>query len=421
MPNDKKLSEFAAIPSAAQLNSNKKVGSEVKRFSPSAIVTLYEIDVENILIDKNIPYDSGDTGNRVDAVFRFHNNLKLINQDIYWKGQAYRALPIKVDGFETSTRGALPTPKMTIFFNDKDFAFLSYFRLQVRRSDDLIGAKVTRVRTFARYLDEENFFTRGIDGTKMPRGNIDLILPENFEPDPNAEFPREIYYIERKSSEDIRAIQFELASIIDFENVKLPRRLILASTCNFTYRGEGCLYEAVDISKTYTSAEDRADITETFGSDNIKLLNLPSKALPVATENDEIIAELIPSYSSSNIIQKWDSKTEYNVGEIVFIEKRGIKNYFVAKQQIPINRSLGETAYWAGDKCSKSIKGCKLRWSDNTRTSNKVYGANISMGGINAVGSASRTDASLVAIVGNGQTHGGGLPFGGFPGVNKAQ
>lgn len=408
MPSDKKLSEFPDIPSNAQFNSNKKIASETKRFSPSAMVTLYEIDAEDILIDKNISYD---LENREDAVFRFHNNLKLLNQDIFWKGQIYRALPIQVKGFETSTRGALPTPKMSIFFDDKYLDFISYFRLQLRMADDLIGAKVTRVRTFAKYLDEENFFIRTFNGIKKPRGDIDLILPEDFEPDPNAEFPREIYYIERKSSENSQGIEFELSSIVDFENIKLPRRLVLSKTCNFTYRGEGCLYESY---LQYYPSTDRDKLTEAFGSDNIKQLNLPTEAFPVATENDETIITLMPFYKASDAQNKWNPKGTYNANEIVFTEKVGIKNYYVARETVPAGTKLENKRYWIADKCSKTTKGCKLRWSDNERNSNNVYGAGIS---VSSVSRASRSDSALISVVGNGNTHGGGLPFGGFPGA----
>ena len=53
--------------------------------------------------------------------------------------------------------------------------------------NDLTGATVTRIRTMARFLDAVNF-----PGNSNPLGT----------PDPTAEFKRQIYVIDRKSSED---------------------------------------------------------------------------------------------------------------------------------------------------------------------------------------------------------------------------
>ena len=57
----------------------------------------------------------------------------------------------------------------------------------VTTGNDLTGATVTRIRTLARYLDSINF-----PGNTNPLGT----------PDPTAEFPQEIYKIDRKSAEN---------------------------------------------------------------------------------------------------------------------------------------------------------------------------------------------------------------------------
>ena len=66
----------------------------------------------------------------------------------------------------------------------------------VTTGNDLTGATVTRIRTLARYLDAVNF----PDSTN-PLGT----------PDPTAEFPQEIYKIDRKSAENREVVQFELS------------------------------------------------------------------------------------------------------------------------------------------------------------------------------------------------------------------
>ena len=63
----------------------------------------------------------------------------------------------------------------------------------------MVGAKVTRKRTFAKYLD---------DG---PDAN------------PNKHFPDDVYFIHRKVSQNKYAIEFELSTILNRESIVLPR------------------------------------------------------------------------------------------------------------------------------------------------------------------------------------------------------
>lgn len=412
MPIDTKLSEFPKVPIASQLNSNKKITTEARRFTPSSIVTLYEIDAESLLIDTQSVYD---TERRADAVFRFHNNLKLLKQDIIWKGQLYRALPIKVEGYESSTRGALATPRMALMSSDIESSFFSDFRSQLRRHDDLIGAKVTRIRTFSKYLDEENFFVR-VGGAKIPLGNMEGIVPEDFEPDPLAEFPREIFYIERKSAEGRSGLEFELSSAIDFENVKLPRRIVVASFCNFTYRGEGCLYEYASLFSPADDVNNRNKAEKAFGTDDIASLNFPTMAPPIATVKDESFLELLGgAYSPNKQPTHWQNYLPYVKGDTVFLEKDSIKYYFIAKNSVPSattqsNSSPPNSTYWFSDQCSKTIKGCKLRWSNQFKSSLKFQ----TLDRFSVAASRGASDP-----LGDGNTHKEALPFGGFPASNK--
>ena len=56
-------------------------------------------------------------------------------------------------------------------------------------------------------------------------------------PDPTAEFPKEIYKIDRKSSENRDAVQFELAAVFDLAGIRAPKRQctrsVLPSIGNF--------------------------------------------------------------------------------------------------------------------------------------------------------------------------------------------
>ena len=75
--------------------------------------------------------------------------------------------------------------------------------------NDLTGATVTRIRTLAKFIDAVNFA-----GGVNPYGT----------PDPNAEFPQEIYTIDRKSQETREVVSFELAAPIDLAGVRAPKR-----------------------------------------------------------------------------------------------------------------------------------------------------------------------------------------------------
>ena len=410
----KKIDEFPSLPVSKSLDSGKKIISELQRVAPSQIITLYEVDVEDLLIDQLVPYD---VTNKSDAVFRFHNNLKLIQQDITWKGERYSAMPIQVEGYEFTTKGAAPAPKMTLGADDTDLEEFRTFKVACRKLGDLIGAKVTRVKTFAKYLDEENFYLNFGGGSRTAIGDTSL-APNGFEPDPNAEFPREVFYIERKSAENGSNLEFELASFVDFENKNLPNRLIITRSCQFKYRGEGCLYE---YSSNYSNAQDatlRDKAENAFGKDSLKKLNLPTKAPLIADNQSTLIKDAVPEYNPQITPEKYDTSKQYTKGDSVYIEKNAIKYYFVCKLDAP--SAIADTyaappnrRYWIQDSCSKDVKGCQLRWSDSYKDKKGLNTA-----GQFSVGKATRSEYHAL---GNGKSHGGCLPFGGFPAVQKIE
>ena len=75
--------------------------------------------------------------------------------------------------------------------------------------NDLTGSTFTRIRTFARFLDNANF-----TGGSNPLGT----------PDPTAEFRRQIFKIDRKSTENREIVEFELAGSLDMMGLKAPTR-----------------------------------------------------------------------------------------------------------------------------------------------------------------------------------------------------
>lgn len=309
--------------------SSKKVSSEFYSLTPSTLISLFEIDVTNLAFDTGLIFDINDNK---DTIFRFHNNVKLGNNDIFWNGKRYIAAPIDVQGFETNGSGTLPVPTMSLSTNDDGIAAFTVLKEKIRQLGDLVGAKFTRIRTLAKYLDLVNF--------------IDSITPElGFEPDPYATLGVDIFFIDRKANENRNYIQFELASILDVEGIKLPLRIVTSTRCVFSYRGSGCLYEYIS----------RRDIQE-HGANSILLSSAP----PVSNDRDELFSDLLPN---TVLIDRgpYEANKTYFIGHTVFLEKDNIKYYFVAKINAPSNPPPDQNS-WLADSCSKGIKGCRSRF-----------------------------------------------------------
>ena len=120
--------------------------------------------------------------------------------------------------------------------------------------NDLGGAEVRRIRTLAKYLDSENFgepknaITQG-DDSLVTQGDDNLEFNDvviNTTADPNARFPDERWFIDRKSSETRDSVTFELASKFDLAGQKIPRRQIIANICQWKYRSPECSYAGTD-------------------------------------------------------------------------------------------------------------------------------------------------------------------------------
>ena len=148
------------------------------------------------------------------TVYLFHsgNNLKD-NTDLIWQSNTYTKFPCDAEGFAYSGKGKLPRPTLTFSNLLGNITAIMQLVNQTTAFSDLTGAKVTRRRTLARFLDEENF-------------------PSNVNPykvgsvDPTAELPREIYFIERKVTENRDIVQFELVSTFDLIGVGAPKKLV---------------------------------------------------------------------------------------------------------------------------------------------------------------------------------------------------
>ncbi len=176
--------------------STAPIISDLQKINPSSIIELFSITTEVAL------HGSATT-------YRFHAGTNRVgNGDIIWAGDTYVKMPIQAEGFAFQ-RGQLPRPTLTISNALGTITAILLTVNQTTTGNDLTGATVTRIRTLARYLDSINF-----PGNTNPFGT----------PDPTAEFPKEIYKIDRKATENRDIVRFELASVFDLAGIRAPKR-----------------------------------------------------------------------------------------------------------------------------------------------------------------------------------------------------
>lgn len=192
---------------------NPSVAAEIQKLSPSAMVELFEVDMTAL----------GDT------IYYFHGGTNKLQQAVVWQGHTYTPWPVQASGFDHSSNGQLPRPKLSLANVNGTITAM------VLLLNDCVGAKVTRRRTMLRYLDAVNF-----------PGAV------NVTADPTAYLPDDIFYIDRKAREDKTVIEFELTTSYDVSGVQLPRRQIVQNVCPWKYRGGECGY----VGTNYFLADD---------------------------------------------------------------------------------------------------------------------------------------------------------------------
>ena len=210
-------------------------------------------------------YDDTNIGGT--TVFRWHAGTAPIgNLPIVWQGLTYEPFPIEATGFEILAAGKLPRPVL------RASNIGGALGAHIRSLDDALGARVTRKRTLGKYLDAVNF----------PGGNPSA--------DPDTYFPDEVYYISRKASENAIYIEMELAVPFDVEGVRLPRRQVIAGTCQWVYRDRlTCSYNGppvqdIDGDPTSDPAKDQCRKTLTacrarFGTTALRTSAFPASLL----------------------------------------------------------------------------------------------------------------------------------------------
>lgn len=186
---------------------------DIQKLEPGDEVVLFELDASAI---------SG-------PILRFHGYAE--SDAIFWQGEEYGPWAIEATGFARTSEGQQPQPTLTvgnIGVDGEGEPLPGVISSLCMTYDDLVGARLVRHRTLAKYLDAENF----------PDGNPDA--------DPSEELPPEIWLIEQKTSETSEQVEFTLSNPMEFSGRMLPGLQIIANVCPWLwkggYRGPYCGY-----------------------------------------------------------------------------------------------------------------------------------------------------------------------------------
>lgn len=112
-------------------------------------------------------------------------------------GITFIPFPIEASGWEYTVDGAPAKPTLSVSNVSK------FLQSAVAALGDLVGARLTRIRTFANFLD----------------GAIDA--------DSGQHYPKDIFYVDQKTSQTKSQITWSLISSVERGGVQLPLRQIL--------------------------------------------------------------------------------------------------------------------------------------------------------------------------------------------------
>jgi len=127
--------------------------SALQEINPGSIIELFTIELNTALHGSN-------------TIYRFHNGANMnADGEVVWAGNSYLRFPIECSGFEFGSTGTLPRPRISI---SNIFGTITAIMQDINTTtvgNDLNGAKFTRIRTLARFLDAVNFTPETVTST----------------------------------------------------------------------------------------------------------------------------------------------------------------------------------------------------------------------------------------------------------------
>jgi phage-related protein len=306
-----------------------------------------------------------------DRAFYIHNGINYADPDSNGAGKnihfprvdqtamnTYIAIPVEIEGIATSTGGASNRPTLRI----ANIPVLS-------RTLGSLGDGRDDEQTLFDYLQSRNVLNAKsfLGATVRYRSTLEKYtydIDDNIETP--TEFPMHTFIIDRISGEDNLFVEFELANPAELDRVLLPGRKMSSKYCMWKYQG---------------AHDGEGGCNWPKGSNGI-----------FVDQNDEIITTNIAS------IGTWNSSATYSVGDKVRYSLNPGWSIYEAQIAVPanINPTAG-TLYWKRiDVCGKRLNSCKIRFQGNTSLTNPVD-------------------------IDNDLDNSKPLPFGGYPGTQKAK
>lgn len=136
------------------------------------------------------------------ATYYFTSNYYTDGSVVEWQGNTYTFIPIQSSGWETlgsTNQGAATQPTPSITVSNVNKVLLT----AVVSLGNIVGAKVTRYRTFQKFLDGQP----SADSTQY-------VGPD-------------VYYVNQKTTHTKNQITFQLINPIDMPGKQLPARQVL--------------------------------------------------------------------------------------------------------------------------------------------------------------------------------------------------
>ena len=138
--------------------------SELQKVNPSSIIELFQLELITAIHGSNTKY-------------YFHNGVNTNeNSNVIFNNIEYVKMPIEAEGFEFNGKQT-PRPRLRI-----SNILGTFTTIILTLPQGLEGAKVTRIRTLSRYIDNANFIGGDIlleNGSFLLQENDSLVSQES--------------------------------------------------------------------------------------------------------------------------------------------------------------------------------------------------------------------------------------------------
>ena len=283
---------------------------------------------------------------------------KNFDKNIVYRGETYQCCPLNFDGVETNSSGSLPRP--TLGISNINGLVTDY----IKNKNDLNNCVVTRTKVLIRNIDDANF-PKNLNPYYGFRNQWNESL--GYGP----EFFKDSYIVNNKKSENKYRVEFELASPLDLENIFLPARKISDNLCSFVYRGAGCCYGKIN---NFVQSLPNGSTFSNIGIPVADVYNKPfigSPDYPIGTLRNKGIWSADVSYSAGDFVLVQNIFTyDFSKESVQSSSDDLIGNYYVCVSTSAVSGSDSNPKFdrinWIKDECSKTLEGCRLRWTKYT-------------------------------------------------------